>query len=59
MRLSNPKRYADNIEFNPLGRMATPEEIATVVVFLASGKASFVSGANVVVDGTATQRIPN
>lgn len=59
VRLSNPKRYADNIEFNPLGRMATPEEIATVVVFLASGKASFVSGANVVVDGTATQRIPN
>lgn len=59
VRLSNPKRYADSLDFNPLGRMATPDEIANVVVFLASGKASFVSGANVVVDGTATQRIPN
>jgi len=59
VRLNNPKRYTDSIESNPLGRMATPEEIANVVVFLASSKASFVAGTNVVVDGTATQRIPN
>ncbi|MBL9052531.1 MAG: SDR family oxidoreductase, partial [Tabrizicola sp.] len=44
-------------DFNPMGRMGTPEEIANVVVFLSSPKASFVSGANVVVDGTATMRV--
>jgi NAD(P)-dependent dehydrogenase (short-subunit alcohol dehydrogenase family) len=35
----------------PLGRVATPEEIADVVVFLGSDYASFVSGQTIVVDG--------
>jgi 3-oxoacyl-[acyl-carrier protein] reductase len=35
----------------PLGRFGTPEEIANVVVFLASDRASLVTGANVAVDG--------
>lgn len=35
----------------PPGRIATPEEIAGVVVFLASSRASFVNGAHVPVDG--------
>lgn len=35
----------------PLGRMAQPEEVSSVVVFLASDEASFVSGAEHVVDG--------
>lgn len=34
-----------------MGRAATPEEVANVVVFLASGAASFVNGATVAVDG--------
>jgi NAD(P)-dependent dehydrogenase (short-subunit alcohol dehydrogenase family) len=36
---------------HPLGRIARPEEIAEVVVFLASDKASFVTGEYVCVDG--------
>jgi len=36
---------------HPLGRIARPEEIAEVVVFLASDKASFVTGEFVCVDG--------
>jgi NAD(P)-dependent dehydrogenase (short-subunit alcohol dehydrogenase family) len=36
---------------NPMGRMGKPEEIANTVLFLASAQASFVSGANIVVDG--------
>ena len=35
----------------PLGRMARPEEVSNVVLFLASDEASFVSGAEHVVDG--------
>ena len=35
----------------PLGRICTAEEIANVVVFLASPRASFINGAHVPVDG--------
>lgn len=37
----------------PMGRMAKPEEIASVVAFLASDQASYVSGAVFAVDGAA------
>jgi NAD(P)-dependent dehydrogenase (short-subunit alcohol dehydrogenase family) len=36
---------------HPLGRIATPEEIAEVAVFLASDKAAFCTGSDFVVDG--------
>lgn len=35
----------------PAGRVATPEEIADAIVFLAGGQASFVQGAVLAVDG--------
>jgi 3-oxoacyl-[acyl-carrier protein] reductase len=35
----------------PLGRLCTAEEVANVVVFLASEKASFVTGALITMDG--------
>ena len=38
----------------PMGRIALPEEIADVVVFLASARASYVNGALVSMDGATT-----
>ena len=40
----------------PLGRFATPEEVADVVVFVASERASFLTGACLVVDGGQSHR---
>jgi len=37
----------------PLGRYARPEEIADAVVFLASGRASYISGVSITMDGVA------
>jgi NAD(P)-dependent dehydrogenase (short-subunit alcohol dehydrogenase family) len=36
---------------HPIGRVATPAEVAEVIAFLASDRASFVTGAEYVVDG--------
>ena len=47
----DPERWREYFRDKPLNRAATPEEIANVVLFLASDRASWVSGAVVPVDG--------
>ncbi len=41
-------------ELHPLGRVAQAQEIAKVVMFLCSDDSSFITGANIVVDGGLT-----
>jgi NAD(P)-dependent dehydrogenase (short-subunit alcohol dehydrogenase family) len=49
---------AEIIETSPLGRRGTPEEVASVVDFLTSDKASFMTGSDVLVDGGMVATIP-
>ncbi|HEX6763428.1 MAG TPA: SDR family oxidoreductase [Gaiellaceae bacterium] len=41
----------------PLGRIGTPQEFGDVVCFLASGRAAYISGATVAVDGGAARSL--
>jgi len=48
--------YNEQIQMSVLGRTGQPEEVAAVALFLASNESSFVTGANLVVDGGWTLR---
>jgi 3-oxoacyl-[acyl-carrier protein] reductase len=54
---NSPELFRTMLARNPMGRMGTPDEVASAVVFLASPRAGFISGTNLIVDGALTQRV--
>lgn len=46
----------DLVQFHPIGRIGRVEEIAEAVLWLCSGKSSFVTGHSLIVDGGFTAR---
>jgi 3-oxoacyl-[acyl-carrier protein] reductase len=51
-RQQHPEDFATFLASQfPFGRLGRPEEVADVVTFLLSARASWITGANIVVDG--------
>jgi len=51
---TEPDIINPRLELVPMGRLGTTEEIAKGILFLASDEASFVTGAELVIDGGYT-----
>ena len=52
-----PEMFKGAMERNPMGRMATPQDVANAAVFLASPVSSFTTGVNLLVDGAISRRV--
>lgn len=51
LNMSIEDARSENISRLPLGRMASPEEIANTVLFVASDRGGYISGTTIAVDG--------
>ena len=55
MSKERPEEFRAVVENSPQGRLGTPEEVASIVAFLCSEKASHVTGACIPVDGSESK----
>lgn len=49
--LTNPERLQKILDRTPMNRVGQPEEVASLVAYLAMDKASYITGQNIMVDG--------
>ena len=54
---TQPEFYDSVMASLPMGRMASPDDVANAVVFLVSEAANYITGTTVVVDGGFTKRV--
>ncbi len=52
-----PDFYNGTVAQMPMGRLGAPDEVAKAVVFIASPAASYITGANLIIDGGFTKRV--
>jgi len=58
-RLANPGYFEDYVRHGfPMGRLGTAEEVADVIVFIASPRAYWINGRNIPVDGLEQPHAP-
>ena len=58
-RVANAANFADYVRYGfPMGRLGTAEEVADVIVFLASPRAHWINGRHVPVDGLEQPYMP-
>ena len=54
-RTADPGKAREaNIKRHPLGRLGTPEDVASLILFLASSESSWITGGTYVIDGGAS-----
>ena len=51
------RKFKELSEYQPIGRMGKPEEIAHLILYLASDESAFVTGAAYAIDGGVTARM--
>jgi 3-oxoacyl-[acyl-carrier protein] reductase len=51
MRTLPEAAFAERVAAVPLGRAGTPEDVADAIVYLASDRAAYITGATLAVDG--------
>ncbi|MCL4532535.1 MAG: SDR family oxidoreductase, partial [Actinobacteria bacterium] len=49
--LANPREKEELVEEIPLGRIGSPEDVASLVAYLASDTASYITGTSIFIDG--------
>jgi 3-oxoacyl-[acyl-carrier protein] reductase len=52
-----PDFYNGTVAQMPMGRLGSPDEVAKAVAFIASPAASYITGANLIIDGGFTKRV--
>lgn len=58
LKLDRKKVLKHLMKFHPIGRIGTPEDVAELVLFLAGPRASFMTGASVLIDGGLMAQLP-